>query len=186
MSRDRDYQVGLLTGPSDRLSWALSPQQQEFLDTLVPRDRQIAHNFPYARNPPPYRRVPLLRASLSNARAYVQSRSAEFCAKYRAPISQEIARREATVLIAGSCGLEIFNNLRLPPELLRRTRLFAYGPVARRRPDCPHRLVGGRYDALSRWFFPRPDQAVDCSHLDYLSSPEVRDLCLEFIAEGLR
>jgi hypothetical protein len=120
MSTTRPFQVALLTGPSDRRGWALSPAQDAFLRSLgVPGDALVLLNFPYEPDTPPQRAVPLL---------------------------------------------------------------FAYGPVARRRPDCRHLLVSGRQDRLSRLFFPAPDHSIDCTHLTYLSSPILRELCVSYIA----
>jgi hypothetical protein len=80
------------------------------------------------------------------------------------------------LIFAGSSGLELFANLRLPGDVLARVEIVAYGPVARRLPDCPCVLVQGRRDWLSRAWFPRVDHRVDCGHLDYLTSPEVLTL----------
>jgi hypothetical protein len=87
---------------------------------------------------------------------------------------------------AGSCGLELFNNLQLPVDAIRKVSVFAYGPVARRRPDCVHLLVGATRDSISKHYFPAPDHIVDCGHMNYLSNPIVRTLCREFIERVTR
>jgi hypothetical protein len=177
------YRVGLMTGPSDRSGWALAPEQRAFLAAVgVPAAAQLTENFPYRPGSPPHRRMPLLRASVNNGMAYWGSRSRNFRAAHGPLIERLLAHQEHTVFLTGSCGLELFNNLRLSSALLERVSVFAFGPVARRRPLCAHVLVGGRRDWLSRLYFSRPDHLIDCGHLDYLSSPMLRALCSAFIA----
>jgi hypothetical protein len=179
-------QVGILTGPSDPLGCALSQEQQALLDFVAPAAVQIPCNFPYALQTPPHRAMPLLRASLHNGWAYLRSRGTGFRRAYRAAVMQRLEHCEHSVLLAGSCGLELFNNLALPRGILKRVSVFAYGPVARRRPDCHHVLVVGRRDPLSRWFFPSPDHWVEATHLGYLQDGQLRALCREFVTGALR
>jgi hypothetical protein len=176
-----DYQAMLMTGRSDPRRCALSPAQQAFLDQTVPRERQIGVNFPYEPNSAPYRPTPLLLASARNGWGYLQSRCPAFAGRYGDRIANIIRHRPLTLILTGSCGLELFNNLRLPDDLAARVYLFAYGPVARRRPSCRHVLVGSPRDRLSRWFFPQPDHWVACSHLDYLANPDVIALWRQFL-----
>jgi hypothetical protein len=183
MSAKPSYQVAVLTGQSDPTRWALSDAQRQFLSAVdIPPDSQVASNFPYCTGSPAYRPVPSVWASLHNGAQYLYSRVAGFRRRHLPALEQLIARRERTVFLAGSCGLELFNNLHLPQSLLGRVRVFAYGPVARRRPLCPHLLVGGRRDAISRWFFPAPDHLIESDHLGYLRSDQLRWLCRDFIA----
>ena len=51
--------------------------------------------------------------------------------------------------LAGSCGLELFNNLALPTHLQGRCAILAYGPTARRMPDTTVEVVVGRRDWIS-------------------------------------
>jgi len=185
MKEPTDYQVLLLTGQSDPRHCALSPLQQDFLDHSVPRHAQVANNFPYAANSAPYRVTPLLVASLRNGCQYFASRSRSFAEKHAGKIIEMIDQRDRTLFLTGSCGLELFNNLRLPASLTARIRLFAFAPVARRRPDCDHVLIGSRKDWLSRWFFPKPDHWVDCAHLNYLRTPAVQILWAEFVSQAI-
>lgn len=182
---DSDYQVILLTGQSDPRSCALSPLQQTFLDQSVPREAQLPINFPYDPASPPYRATPLLIASIRNGLQFFRSRSRAFGKQHADGITGLIERRSRTIFLIGSCGLELLNNLNLPSSLNDRIRLFAFGPVARRRPDYEHVLVGSRKDWLSRCFFPSPDHWVDCNHLDYLRSPAVRKLWAEFVGHAV-
>jgi hypothetical protein len=183
MSARSGFQVALLTGQSDPARWALSDAQRKFLSAIdVPQESRVASNFPYALGSPAYRAMPIVRASLNNGMQYLYSRFAGFRRRHAPLLEELIARRAHTVFLAGSCGLELFNNLHLPRSCLERVSVFAYGPVARRRPSCPHLLVGGRRDSISRWFFPEPDHVIDSGHLGYLESDQLRWLCRDFIA----
>jgi hypothetical protein len=170
------WQVAFLTGQSDPQSCALSPVQRRFLDSLA-APVTVDGNFPYATPTREFRTTPLLRASFNNARQYLRSRRPAFRDAYRTAMEALLARSDRTLLLAGSCGLELFNNLELSREQLDRCAVFAYGPVARRRPDCDHRLLQGRHDALSRWYFPRVDVRVDAGHMDYLDNSTVLQHC---------
>ncbi len=92
-----------------------------------------------------------------------------------------LARADRTLFLAGSCGLELFNNLALPADTLRRVTIFAYGPVARRRPGCACLLVQGRRDWFSRRYFRTVDARVNTGHMDYLANPEVAKLAVETV-----
>jgi hypothetical protein len=182
MSQPLGLQVALLTGQSDSRGWALSPLQARFLSAVVPADcTRIEVNFPYWARSPAYRASSLVSASISNGWMYFRSRSRVFRETRRAGIAELIGRQAKTVFLAGSCGLELFNNLQLPTELTRKVGIFAYGPVARRRPSCDHLLVGSSRDRLSRHYFPSPDRVVECGHLDYLAEPAVQAFCKGFI-----
>lgn len=177
MSSLLPIQVAFLTGQSRPPSAALSPVQAAFLAALpVPAAGRWPWNFPY---PAPgsgedrHAPAPLLRASLRNGAQYFRSRRRGFAPRHRAAVETLLARAEHTLLLAGSCGLELFNNLGLPAAWLARVSVFAYGPVARRRPGCACFLVQGRGDVLSRWYFPAVDARVDVGHLDYLTDPAV-------------
>jgi hypothetical protein len=185
MSDGASYQVALLTGQSDRCRWALSPLQRDFLASVAASEGvQILNNFPYQAGSPNYRPSSLVKASINNAFIYVWSRSRAFRDAHSHAVLRLIARRERTIFLAGSCGLELFNNLELPTDVTRKVGVFAFGPVARRRPDCVHLLVGATRDSISRRYFPAPDHVVESGHMNYLSNPTVRTLCREFI-EGV-
>ena len=117
----------------------MSPAQTAFLAALpVPAAARVALNFPY---PPgeivlPFVRIPLPVASWRNGWQHFASRRPSFAERHRATVEALLARADRTLFLTGSCGLELFNNLRLPASALRRVTIFAYGPVARRRPDC--------------------------------------------------
>jgi len=176
-------QVAFLTGQSHPASCALSPAQEAFLDRLaLPDVAVVRRNFPYGDVTPPYRDVALLAASWNNTRQYWRSRTIDFANRHRPDVVRLIDRADCTVLLAGSCGLELLTNLDLRAEDLARLRVFAYGAVARRRPACDVFAVLGRRDWIARAFGGPIDAAVDCGHMDYLETPDVLTLCRSFIA----
>lgn len=175
-------QVAFLTGQSNPACWALSPVQAAFLVRLQRDDRQLhACNFPYQPASPSHEPVSLLKASVHNSAQYLLSRRLSFSDRYQAAVQALLSRHPHTVLLAGSCGLELLNNLRLPPAWLSRVSVFAFGPVARRSPDCRHVLVQGRRDGISRLFFNTVHHRVDCGHMDYLQQDTVLALCEAFL-----
>ena len=174
-------QVAFLTGQSRPPSAALSPDQVAFLGALpVPAGcRLIGRNFPYLeveegedRHVP----APLLLASWRNGAQYLLSRRRGWGPRHRPAVEALLAGADHTLFLAGSCGLELFNNLGLPDGTRARVSLFAYGPVARHRPTgcAACFLVQGRGDLMSRWYFPVVDARVDAGHLDYLTNPAVQ------------
>jgi len=179
--------IAFFTGQSDLENNALSPAQAAFLARLGGPGRELAQvNFPYAAPPPrPHRRMSLPRASWNNFRQYFSSRGARFPAKHRAAAVMFIERAGRAVFLAGSCGLELFNNLRLPEELEARCTLICYGPVARRRPARARILVAqGRGDWLSRALFRRgAGLQLRGGHMDYLDDPEFLLFCQRQIAQ---
>jgi len=175
-------QVAFLTGQSDPRSTALSPEQRAFMAALeVPAHACVDRNFPYDAPPAHHRATPIVTASWHNARQYWMSRYPDFRRRYRADVEHLFAGAERTVVLAGSCGLELLANLDLPAPLVNRVHVFAYGPVARRRPSCHVLSVCGRVDWISKALGPRADVEVACGHLDYLRSPEVLTLCRDFV-----
>ncbi len=181
-SMELPRQVIFLTGQSDPTRCALSPEQQAFLDALpLPAEAKLSLNFPYRADTPPWRHTHVLVGSVNNARQYARSRRPAFAAGYAPHVQRLIARARRTLILAGSCGLELFVNLQLPREALENVHIFAYGPAARRLPDCACVLVQGRRDWISRCWFRTVDHRVDCAHRDYLQSPEVLTLCLQLL-----
>ncbi len=177
-------QVAFLTGQSHPPSAALSPEQAAFLAALpVPDGGRCGRNFPYPtggedRHVP----APLLLASWRNGWQYLRSRRGGFGRRHRPAVERLLAGADHTLFLAGSCGLELFNNLGFPAETLCRVSIFAYGPVARRQPGCAACfLVQGCGDLLSRWYFPTVDARVDAGHLGYLTDPTVRALAANMV-----
>ena len=179
-------QIAFMTGQSDRASCALSPIQEAFLDALpLLATSRVRLNFPYDTSLRPRTGTPLWRASWSNARQYFESRRPDFAERYRAPVMAMLDQADYTVLLAGSCGLELFANLHLPGSALDRVRVFAYGSVARHRPACGTMAICGRRDLIARPWRRPGDIEVDCGHMTYLEAPEVLALCSEFLV-GMR
>lgn len=175
-------QAMFLTGQSDPDRCALSPEQQAFLDALpLPAAARLALNFPYRADTAPWRPIPVLIGSVNNTRQYVRSRQESFAAQHAPDVQRLLARARRTVILAGSCGLELLVNLRLPRDVLDTVHVFAYGPAARRLPDCACVLVQGRRDWVSRCWFRAVDHRVACGHRDYLQSPEVLRLCVQLL-----
>lgn len=176
-------QVAFLTGQSDPDRCALSPVQHRFLDGVpVPEVAKVRVNFPYDHDTRPYRDVSLVTASWHNGWQYLRSRWPSFASAHRGHVEALIERADVTVLLAGSCGLELLANLDVPPIMLARVRVFAYGPVARRVPACDVTSVRGRRDWLARRGLTMTEHVVDCGHLDYLECAEVQTLCAAFVA----
>jgi hypothetical protein len=175
--------LAFLTGQSRAGSCALSPQQSDFLERLDDLACEcVWKNFPY-RGSGEFREVPLLRASWQNFCGYYASRSPDFADTYRQDVVALIERAELTVFLAGSSGLELFNNLGLSESHERKCRLICFGPVARRRPrHAETLLVRGAGDFISWLFFPRLHPALDCGHMGYLRHPAFLALCREQIA----
>ncbi|WP_126967787.1 hypothetical protein [Xanthomonas arboricola] len=179
-------QIAFLTGQSDPKSCALSMQQQHFLQQLQgPGRRLIDCNYPYRSASPTYRHMPLWRASMSNARQYLAARAARVADADRMRVVALLAQVPTTVLLAGSCGLQLLTALRLPQALRTRLAVFAYGPVC----DAPAafgqlRVVQGSGDWISRALFAgAPDLTPACGHLHYLCDAAVLAECQAFIAQ---
>ena len=181
-------QIAFLTGQSDPRGAALSPVQAAFLTALpAPAEWKVWVNFPYPAATPPHRPMPLVRASWNNARQVLASRRPAFAERHRAPVEALLARAETTLLLAGSCGLELLGRLDLGEDRLARLRVFAYGAVAWRRPACAVRQVRGRGDWISRLGsgvgLGEDDAWVAGGHLEYLTDPRVLALCAEYLRE---
>lgn len=175
-------QVAFLTGQSNPVSWALSPAQSAFLARLQRPERVLCHlNFPYQPDSAPHTPTPLLAASVRNGSQYLLSRRHTFADRYQGALITLLSNARHTVLLAGSCGLELLANLRLPPSALARVSVFAFGPVARHAPQCRFVLVQGRRDWISQCFFHTVTHRVDCGHMDYLYQDSVYTLCEAFI-----
>ncbi|MGV3662571.1 MAG: hypothetical protein ACO1TE_20470 [Prosthecobacter sp.] len=171
-----------ITGHSVPGCTGLSREQVDFQQrTDIPAEQWLPHNFPYHATfpfPDPFN---LLSASWNNVLHYSRSRFASFAKTHRGAVAQVFEEYDSILLLAGSCGLELFNNLDLPAELRRRTHVFAYGPVSRRPPDvASHLIVQGKHDWLSRFYHRRVDHRYACPHMGYLLAPETLRLFNEY------
>lgn len=179
-------QIAFLTGQSDPESCALSMQQRHFLLQLQgPGRRLIDCNYPYRSASPTYRHMPLWRASVSNARQYLAARAARVADADRMRVVALLEQAPTTVLLAGSCGLQLLTALRLSQALRTRLAVFAYGPVC----NAPAafgqlHVVQGSGDWISRALFAgAPDLMPACGHLHYLRDAAVLAECQAFIAQ---
>lgn len=166
--------VGFITGHSVRGCTGLSHEQREFQQrSAVPAANWLRHNFPWQETfpfPEPFR---LLSASWNNLRHYFVSRRSAFREQHCPQVVARFAHYDAVILLAGSCGLELLNNLDLPAETRQRLHVFAYGPVSRRRPDVASCfLVQGERDVISRTFHRHVDARFHCPHMGYLAVTE--------------
>ncbi|PPU41213.1 hypothetical protein [Xanthomonas arboricola] len=179
-------QIAFLTGQSDPERCALSGEQRQFLQQLHGAGRRLIDcNYPYRSAGPPHRRTPLWRASVSNARQYLAARAARVAAADRMRVVALLEQAPTTVLLAGSCGLQLLTGLQLPQALRARLAVFAYGPVCSApAPFGQLRLVQGSGDWISRTLFGgAPDLTPACGHMDYLRDATVLADCLAFIAQ---
>jgi hypothetical protein len=176
-------QVAFFTGQSDPERCALSGEQAAFLDALPIRDAaKIRRNFPYEDDTLAYRDVSLLAAGWHNARQYLMSRTPAFAERHRPAVLRLLAQADSSLLLAGSCGLELLANLSLPGDVLGRVHVFAYGPVVRSRPACDICAVRGRGDWIARLWGGPADHIVDGGHMAYLRNPDVLALCQAQVA----
>lgn len=173
--------VAFLTGQSDPRSNALSPVQRGFFErSPVLEEERLRLNFPYVPSME-WRETPLIRASISNASQYFTSRRPDFSQRYREGFLGAFGGAGAVILLAGSCGLELLVNLRLPESFRRVLHVFAYGPVSRSVPDCASLvLVQGSRDAISRHWHRKVDHVIPCGHMEYLETEEMMRLFTSF------
>ncbi|PPT33324.1 MULTISPECIES: hypothetical protein [Xanthomonas] len=179
-------QVAFLTGQSDPERCALSGEQQQFLHQLQGAGRRLIDcNYPYHSAGPPHRRTPLWRASVCNARQYLAARGARVADADRMRVVALLEQAPRTVLLAGSCGLQLLTALQLPQALRARLAVFAYGPVCTAPATFGQlRIVQGRGDWISRLLFgAAPDLRPACGHLHYLRDAAVLAECQAFIAQ---
>ncbi len=171
--------IAFFTGQSRPGCCALSPEQAWFLEQLAEDGRELVRlNFPYREDSAAFQDVSLVTASWRNGLGYLASRRAEFAKRHRAEVSALIAKAEDVWFLAGSSGLELFNNLGLDEAEERKCRLICYGPVARRRPRFARALiVQGTRDWLSRVYFRGERPVLRCGHMGYLRDPGFLALC---------
>lgn len=166
--------AAFITGHSVRGCTGLTPAQLEFQRrSCLPPDRWLPCNFPYVRTGPFPAHVSLLSASLNNILHCLSSLTPQFRARHRDAVLRVFDGHDPVILLAGSCGLELLNNLHLPRPLLQRLHVFACGPVSRRLPSTAScRIIQGEHDLLSRCCHRNAHHRVPCSHLGYLAAPE--------------
>ena len=174
--------AGFITGHSVPGCTGLSRVQRDFLDgTQVPESCRLEHNFPWIESPSFPGKISLATASWNNVRHCLASLGTAFRRRHRDEVIARFDPFDAVVLLAGSCGLELLDNLDLPGATRERMHVFAYGPVSRRIPRVGSVwLVQGNRDFISRAIHRRVDHVVPCGHLDYLETPGTLALFDEF------
>lgn len=191
-----DRRLVLLTGQSDFATSALPPDKIGFLEAVAPPGTPILPaGFPWhtdfaesSAGP-----VPLLAASLANARQWIWARrDPAFVASLAAVVGRLLAAtRRDLFLVTGSCGVDLLAaaTTRLPPGGPA-VHLAALGPAGRM--PAPERVarrlvLQGRRDGWSRLLWRGPvDGRPPCGHLDYWADPEARASVARFFREGLR
>lgn len=174
--------VVFLTAQTDPRGCELSPLQERFLRSLPLEDAERGErNFPF-RPGPAHREMPVPAASRHVGAQLARSALPGFGPRYRPEVTRELRRAARTLVLAGSCGLELLRVLDLDAEVLRRVHVLAYGPVSRGLPACGVTTVVADGDRISRLFRPRVDHRVPGGHLDYLHRPEMRDLATQVVA----
>lgn len=176
-----DYIAAFITGHSLPGCTGLSTDQLDFQQrSELPVGRWLSNNFPYHETSP-FRPPNLIRASFNNSRHYYFSRFGSFRDRHRDHVVGIFSAYEKVILLAGSCGLELLNNLELPGDTRRRLHIFSYGAVSRKLPDtASHLMVQGSRDFISRIFHRHADHRYSSSHMDYLRSPETLRLFNSF------
>jgi hypothetical protein len=177
-----NYIAAFMTGQSVRGCAGLSTIQREFQrQSVVPVGQWLPWNFPYRETDPFPERVPIVSASINNIICYATARLPAFRQRYSEAVARQFAPYDTVIVVAGSCGVELLNNLSLPAEILRRIHVFAFGPVSRKPPvGASAVVVQGRWDLISRAFHRHADHRYPCAHMEYLAVPETRRLFDEF------
>jgi hypothetical protein len=169
--------IAILTGQSDPRSAALSPAQADFLDRIRPPDCEVIRTgFPYTENAG-YRDVPILRASVRNARQVLWTFSESFPKQIGERIDTLSLGVKRLILITGSCGLQMANAAWPRLTAAAEIQVVALGPVCLTKLRMPIVAIRGRRDIWSRLMFGGAiDYHCDCGHLAYWESEEVRAL----------
>ncbi len=181
--------IAFFTGQSAPGHCALSPEQENFLALLAAPTSEnsfnrLPLNFPYIPDSRPFRDTSLIRASWNNFRGFLRSRRPDFARIHRPDVLSVIESAAHTVFLAGSSGLELFNNLDLPESAEHRCTLIGYGPIARRLPRHANAIiVQGSRDFLSRALFRHHALTVRCNHLGYLRDPAFLRICQDQLAK---
>ena len=166
--------VALLTGQSSFVSSALSPVQVSFLRAVAPAGASVLEmGFPFDSSflGDGFREAGMATASWRNARQVGWALgSARFRGIVRARLEMLFGAASRTILIAGSCGLQLAN-LGWPGEVV------ALGPACLGMLRVRAYVVRGRGDGWSRLLYRgRVDRACGCGHLGYWESEEVREI----------
>jgi hypothetical protein len=185
--KPRTHIAAFITGHSFRNCTGLSKDQLEFQALSgIPPEHWLKYNFPYQETYPYPDTFRIVAASLNNATHYLRSRRPAFRERHREAVAEIFSRYDAVILLAGSSGMELLNNLDLPAAVQNRLHVFAFGPVSRRLPDAAScYIVQGKTDFISRFFHPGAHRRIDCFHMSYLRAPEMPGLFKQFCRQVL-
>lgn len=175
-----------VSGLSNPRTCRLPAERIEFMQQIRQPDwRMLPMNFPYQ---PALDLVAansgLLAASLHNGRQFAQDsfgwRRRELQANWR-PIVESC---DQLVIIAISCGMQLLLDAGI--DRLANVSLISLGPVGWRRPECPHILVQGDYDYISRLFY-RDDvvRIARQGHLNYDRNSETLPAIKDWICNNI-
>ncbi len=178
--------IAILTGLSDWNSCQLSDPQIKFLkDIPIPEEQKIFQNFPYT-NKSTMQKVGLIKASLANVWQFLFSWTKSYQSQAIKHLDRLLASSDEVILIVGSCGAEILNNMLKKIDQSSRIKVITYGAVARRfqRSDCIH--VQGENDLLSAAFLKDPDYIIpEVGHMNYMQSPVFKSIVKRFVCGSI-
>ncbi|WP_370979406.1 hypothetical protein [Agaribacterium sp. ZY112] len=184
--------IVFITGQSNPKSCSLSPLQVSFAQPLVRAGGKLHKtNFPYDKQMEAFSPVNIIKASYHNYGAFRSSKRACFAERYSGYVDALFVEYSQVLFLAGSCGLELLNNLSFSKDLQSRMSVLAYGPVTRK-PRCasavqfPVTIVKGRYDLISRLSHHKADYIVGCGHLSYLANSAFQAFALAHVEALLR
>lgn len=178
--------IAWVAGRSDPATCRLSPQRVAFLNRIaLPGWKTLQLNFPYARElNQPLRRTHLLWASFHNAWQFLADTWGLRRQANRGAWRSVLQSREKLLLIANSCGLQLLLDSRI--DCGENVFVIALGPVGWRRPQCPHLLIQGENDYLSRLFYRRHVAVIaGQGHLNYDQNPATFALAHDWICSNI-
>lgn len=174
--------IAFITGLSDWGNTSLSPEQTEFLHGLKSQEQdKIYYNFPYNISRKVYKNTNIILASLSNGIQYFLART-KWLDKKTELLKQIIKQQDKILLLSGSCGLELLNNMKFSKEEKQKIHIIAYGGVATKIPDFPYvTLVQGDKDYIARIWITVYDVKIQCHHMNYLQSTQLLNFVNDYI-----
>lgn len=103
-----------MTGMSDFANTSLSPIQIDFLNKLAVSNNieKVYLNFPYLSPLKDWRKTNILIASISNAYQFLMAKF-KVNKNYKDSCLNLFKKYEEVFILSGSCGLEIFNSLKI-------------------------------------------------------------------------
>lgn len=174
--------IAFITGLSDLGNNSLSPEQTSFLKSLqTHEENKIYCNFPYTETKKHYKKTNIILASFSNSLQYFLSRT-KLLDKNTEQLKKMLKENDKVLLLSGSCGLELLNNMKFSKEEKQKLHIIAYGAVARKIPDFVYlTLVQGDKDWIARLWIHVYDIKIKANHMNYLQSNELVNFVNNYI-----